>query len=61
MTILKRIKAAVNAWLDRLARQNKAEYGAGALDCCNLEKKKTLQSHNQSARIREERKYNYHA
>jgi hypothetical protein len=44
MAILKRLKTAVNAWLDRLGKQNKEQFGAGALDCCKLEKKSPAKS-----------------
>ena len=35
MSILSRIKRAINRYLERLARENQEQFG-GALDCCKL-------------------------
>lgn len=34
--MLKRIKRAVNKFLEKLARENEKSFGKGTLDCCQL-------------------------
>ena len=34
----KRIKTAINRYLESLAKENKELYGTGRMDCCNLNK-----------------------
>ena len=33
---LKRIKAAMKKWLNRLAQENKKQFGSGVPDCCKM-------------------------
>lgn len=34
--MFKKIKKAVNKFLENLAKENKEIYGSGRMDCCNL-------------------------
>jgi hypothetical protein len=34
--MLKRIKQAINNFLEKLAKENKKSFGKGTLDCCQL-------------------------
>lgn len=38
--MFKKIKDAINKFLEDLAKENKELYGSGRLDCCNLNKTK---------------------
>lgn len=34
--MLKRLKKAINNFLERLAKENEKSFGRGSLDCCQL-------------------------
>lgn len=36
--MFKRIKEAINRFLENIAKENKELYGSGRMDCCNLNK-----------------------
>jgi hypothetical protein len=36
--MFKKIKSAINRYLEALAKENKELYGNGRMDCCNLNK-----------------------
>lgn len=36
MKLWKRIKRAINRYLEDMAKENQKEFGAGKLDCCQL-------------------------
>jgi hypothetical protein len=36
--MFKRIKSAINKFLEDLAKENKQSFGSGRMDCCNLNK-----------------------
>ena len=36
--MFKKIKRAINKFLEDLAKENKELYGSGRVDCCNLNK-----------------------
>jgi hypothetical protein len=36
MSLWKRIKQAINNYLERVSAENKEMFGSGRLDCCNL-------------------------
>lgn len=38
ISMFKRIKEAINKFLEDLAKENKELYGNGRMDCCNLNK-----------------------
>lgn len=40
MTVLKRIQAAWNAYLKRLAKENKDSFSGGKPDCCSMNSQK---------------------
>jgi len=37
-SMFKKIKRAINKFLEDLAKENKELYGSGRVDCCNLNK-----------------------
>lgn len=38
--MLKKIKKAINKYLEDLAKENKKLYGSGRMDCCDLNRTK---------------------
>lgn len=37
--MLKKIKKAINKYLEELAKENQKEFGKERMDCCNINKK----------------------
>jgi len=39
MVVLKRLKKAINKFLEGLAKENEKSFGKGTLDCCQINRK----------------------
>lgn len=44
MSLWKRIKEAVNRYLERMARENQEMFGDGRPDCCSMNRRKPNQN-----------------
>jgi len=46
MTMLRRIKNAINKFLDKLAKENEKTFGKTSLDCCQLNRQSSGKKQN---------------